>query len=136
MRASRLLGLALFASGAMSLLVSASQAIVGDTHRRYAVDLLRPATRTDKATSDRIRALEAAPAWQSWRAAHPGWRAQWNARAGSVHRAWGRFDNKTNEPTQGVFFVDRAGQVDARNSVPVPLDDPQAFIEKYVGAGS
>lgn len=54
----------------------------------------------------------------------------------SVHRAWGRLDEAANEPLQGVFFVDRAGQVDSRNGVPVPLTDPKTFIETYLGAGS
>lgn len=46
----------------------------------------------------------------------------------NTHRLWGRFDKSTNRPLTGAFFIDRAGNVQARNGLPAPLDDPeQAF---------
>jgi peroxiredoxin len=51
-----------------------------------------------------------------------------------VHRAWGRFDDATGTPRQGVFFVDRKGWVawSRETNAPRPLDDWDAAVERLV----
>lgn len=51
----------------------------------------------------------------------------------AVHQNWGRFDLETNQPTPGLFFVDRAGNVDFKNDAPKPIENPQQFLRDYLG---
>lgn len=51
----------------------------------------------------------------------------------AVHQNWGRYDEKENEPLPGVFFVDRAGNVDFQNNQPKPVDHPRDYIRDYLG---
>lgn len=50
-----------------------------------------------------------------------------------VHRQWGRYDEQTEQPHQGLFLVDRAGRVEMNKGRPVvvALDDSKlaAFLE-------
>jgi len=49
-----------------------------------------------------------------------------------VHKQWGRFDAGRNEPTSGVFFIDRAGYVRCDGENPMPLPHPTAFIDELL----
>jgi peroxiredoxin len=51
----------------------------------------------------------------------------------AVHQNWGRYDPEENRPLPGVFFVNRAGNVDFQNNKPKPIDDPRAYIRNYLG---
>jgi peroxiredoxin len=54
----------------------------------------------------------------------------------SVHRAWGRFDDKRRQPLEGAFLVDRKGQVSwsRETGVPQPLDNLEATVEAVRGS--
>ena len=51
-----------------------------------------------------------------------------------VHREWGSgtFDEEAGAPRQAVFHIDRAGNV-AGISEPLPLDNPDQFIDELLG---
>jgi len=49
-----------------------------------------------------------------------------------VHRLWGLADDDSPVIETGVFFVDRRGMVAYAGAYPQPLDDPQAFVERFV----
>lgn len=51
----------------------------------------------------------------------------------AVHQNWGRYDLEKNQPLPGLFFVDRAGNVDFKNRKPLPVENPQEFIRDYLG---
>ncbi|MDB4637838.1 MAG: redoxin domain-containing protein [Planctomycetaceae bacterium] len=51
----------------------------------------------------------------------------------AVHQNWGRYDLEINQPQPGLIFVDRAGNVDFKNSKPKPIANPQQFIREYLG---
>ena len=48
-----------------------------------------------------------------------------------VHQDWGLAED--GELRQGVFFIDRAGNVAWNTDRPKPLDDPQTFLDTLVG---
>ncbi|MBD3674880.1 MAG: redoxin domain-containing protein [Planctomycetaceae bacterium] len=51
----------------------------------------------------------------------------------AVHQNWGRYDPDSNQPLPGLFFVDRAGNVDFKNRKPLPIEHPREFIRDYLG---
>ena len=51
----------------------------------------------------------------------------------AVHQNWGRYNEQEQQPLPGVFFVDRAGNVEFQNKKPKPIDNPQEYIRKYLG---
>ena len=51
----------------------------------------------------------------------------------AVHQNWGRYNSDTQEPLPGLFFIDRAGNVDFQNQKPKPVKHPQQFIREYLG---
>jgi len=54
----------------------------------------------------------------------------------AVHHNWGRYDEKQKQPLPGVFFVDRAGNVDFQDGKPKPIDNPKNYIRDYLGEKS
>jgi peroxiredoxin len=55
----------------------------------------------------------------------------------SVHQAWGRYDEQRRVPLEGVFLVDRKGQVawSRESGGPEPVGDFQATVGAVVGGG-
>ena len=53
----------------------------------------------------------------------------------SVHRAWGRYDEERRQPLEGVFLVDRKGQVawSRENGGPEPLSNLEATVAAVEG---
>jgi peroxiredoxin len=51
----------------------------------------------------------------------------------AVHQNWGRYNLDSNQPLPGLFFVDRAGNVDFKDNKPLPTENPQEFIRDYLG---
>jgi peroxiredoxin len=53
-----------------------------------------------------------------------------------VHRAWGRFDEATGTPQQGVFLVDRKGWVtwSLETNAPRTLDDWESAVERLLAS--
>jgi peroxiredoxin len=53
----------------------------------------------------------------------------------SVHRAWGRYDEQRKKPVEGVFLVDRAGQVawSGASGEPEPLSNLEAAVAAVEG---
>jgi peroxiredoxin len=49
-----------------------------------------------------------------------------------VHRQWGRFDAAKSKPLEGVFLIDRSGNVACSEGVPRPVADPEAEIDRLV----
>lgn len=49
-----------------------------------------------------------------------------------AYQAWGRLDETTGKPLEGVFFIDRAGLVEWSKTAPKPSDDPQQTIEQLL----
>ena len=47
-----------------------------------------------------------------------------------VHRMWGRYDEQRDVPRQGLFLIDRKGDVAWADGSPRPVDDPQAIIDE------
>ncbi|HUG20691.1 MAG TPA: redoxin domain-containing protein [Planctomycetaceae bacterium] len=50
-----------------------------------------------------------------------------------VHQNWGRYDKETEQALEGVFYLDRAGNVDFQNGRPLPLDGPERFLNQLLG---
>jgi peroxiredoxin len=46
-----------------------------------------------------------------------------------IHRHWGRLDTVTNNPLNGVFYVDRKGQVAYVGPIPKPYDNVDQIID-------
>lgn len=53
-----------------------------------------------------------------------------------VHRNWGRYDERSDQALEGVFYLDRAGRVDFQNNRPLPLSDPALFLNQLLGESS
>lgn len=51
----------------------------------------------------------------------------------AVHQNWGRYVLEDNQPLPGVFFVNRAGNVDFQNNKPKPIENPREYIKDYLG---
>jgi len=52
-----------------------------------------------------------------------------------IHRQWGLAKSTDNvvKPQQGVFLIDRAGQVDWGSYGPQPLENPESELKKRIG---
>jgi peroxiredoxin len=50
-----------------------------------------------------------------------------------VHQNWGRYDEERDRALEGVFYLDRAGNVDFQNNRPRPLPDPEQFLIQLLG---
>ena len=50
-----------------------------------------------------------------------------------VHQNWGRYDQQQDRALQGVFYLDRAGNVDFQNGQPLPLEHPEQFLYELLG---
>jgi peroxiredoxin len=55
----------------------------------------------------------------------------------SVHRAWGRYDEEHRQPLEGVFLVDRKGEVALSRTTrrPEPLANLEGTVASVVGGG-
>jgi len=49
-----------------------------------------------------------------------------------VHREWGRYDEKQNEPLFGAFLIDRAGRVAWAGNFPKPLAEPERTLDELL----
>lgn len=49
-----------------------------------------------------------------------------------VHQQWGRWDVSREEPTQGLFFLNRAGMVAWNKTVPSPVEDVEPFLDQLI----
>lgn len=49
-----------------------------------------------------------------------------------VHRIWGLADDETPAPRTGLFFIERDGSVTWKNGYPVPLEDPERFVDNLL----
>lgn len=51
----------------------------------------------------------------------------------SVHRSYGRYDEKGDRPLEGLFLIDRRGTVAMDdNGVPVPVNEPEAAVAALI----
>jgi len=50
----------------------------------------------------------------------------------SVHRQWGRFDETVEISLQGVFHIDRAGNVDWAGRFPKPVSDVDQLLNSLI----
>ena len=53
----------------------------------------------------------------------------------SIHKLWGRLDEATGQPLQGVFEVDRAGRVAWSDRGPQPANNLDELIQNVLSGG-
>jgi peroxiredoxin len=49
-----------------------------------------------------------------------------------VHRQWGRFDEAVGLPLPGLFYIDRAGNVDWAGRFPKPVSDVELVLDSRI----
>ena len=49
-----------------------------------------------------------------------------------VHRQWGRFDEAVGLPLPGLFYIDRAGNVDWAGRFPKPVPDVEQLLNSQI----